>query len=230
MKILSFDTSSQALSVALLEDDKLMAETSLNIKKNHSISLMPTIDFLMAQLTWKPVDLERIVVAQGPGSYTGLRVAVATAKTLAYALQIDLVGISSLLALTDTDAQGVVVPIMDARRNHVYVGFYENGRALEPDRHAAFEEVLEKAAGFDHVTFVGEVAAFEEQIKESCPQATIQATLQSAELIGRLGQSLEPVNVHAFEPSYLKRVEAEENWLKAQGQTAVDDQDYIKRV
>ena len=73
MKILAFDTSSTALSVALLEDEKLVAESTVTVKKNHSISLMPTIDFLVAQAGWQPSDLERIVVAQGPGSYTGLR-------------------------------------------------------------------------------------------------------------------------------------------------------------
>ena len=113
MKILAFDTSSTALSVALLEDEKLVAESTVTVKKNHSISLMPTIDFLVAQAGWQPSDLERIVVAQGPGSYTGLRVAVATAKTLAYALDIDLVGVSSLQALTDLTVDGVVIPIMD---------------------------------------------------------------------------------------------------------------------
>ena len=110
MKILAFDTSSTALSVALLEDENLVAEATVTVKKNHSISLMPTIDFLVAQVSWQPADLDRVVVAQGPGSYTGLRVAVATAKTLAYALDIDLVGVSSLQALTDLSVDGVVIP------------------------------------------------------------------------------------------------------------------------
>ena len=109
MKILAFDTSSTALSVALLEDENLVAEATVTVKKNHSISLMPTIDFLVAQVSWQPADLDRVVVAQGPGSYTGLRVAVATAKTLAYALNIDLVGVSSLQALMDHSADGVVI-------------------------------------------------------------------------------------------------------------------------
>ena len=61
MKILAFDTSSTALSVALLEDEKLVAESTVTVKKNHSISLMPTIDFLVAQAGWQPSDLERIV-------------------------------------------------------------------------------------------------------------------------------------------------------------------------
>ena len=228
MKILAFDTSSTALSVAVLEDENLVAEATVTVKKNHSISLMPTIDFLVAQVSWQPADLDRVVVAQGPGSYTGLRVAVATAKTLAYALNIDLVGVSSLQALMDHSADGVVIPIMDARRNNVYVGFYENGQAIIPDRHAAFTDVLEQAKTFEKVTFVGEVANFVDQIKESLPEATILPSLPSALLIGRLGLSLPPVNVDAFVPHYLKRVEAEENWLKTHEETNRDN--YIKRV
>ena len=71
MKVLAFDTSSKALSLAILEDKQVLAETTINIKKNHSITLMPAIDFLMANLDWTPKDLDRIVVAEGPGSYTG---------------------------------------------------------------------------------------------------------------------------------------------------------------
>ena len=93
MKLLAFDTSSKALSVAILEDEALLAETTLTIKKNHSITLMPVIDFLMQQVDLTPKDLDRVVVAEGPGSYTGLRIAVATAKTLAHTLGIELVGV-----------------------------------------------------------------------------------------------------------------------------------------
>ena len=67
MKLLAFDTSSKALSVAILEDETLLAETTLTIKKNHSITLMPVIDFLMQQIDLTPKDLDRIVVAEGPG-------------------------------------------------------------------------------------------------------------------------------------------------------------------
>lgn len=92
MKTLAFDTSNKTLSLAILDDEILLADMTLNIQKNHSVSLMPAIDFLMTSTDLKPQDLERIVVAKGPGSYTGLRVAVATAKTLAYSLNIALVG------------------------------------------------------------------------------------------------------------------------------------------
>lgn len=228
MKVLAFDTSSTALSVAILEDDRLLADTTLAIKKNHSISLMPTIDFLMQSVNLSPQDLDRIVVAEGPGSYTGLRVAVATAKTLAYTLTIDLVGVSSLAALAlNSPSEGLIVPIMDARRRNVYVGFYENGRAVEADRHAFFDTVLEHLKGKEQVTFVGEVAAFREEISQTFPEAKVLEVLPSAFKIGQAGQKLAPVDVHSFVPNYLKRVEAEENWLKTHEESG---NAYIKRV
>lgn len=227
MKLLSFDTSNKTLSLALLDGNQLVADFTLNIQKNHSISLMPVIDFLMDQLGWQPADLERIVVAQGPGSYTGLRVAVATAKTLAYTLGIDLVGVSSLYALTE-DEPGLVVPLINARRNTAYVGFYNNGRAVQPDRHDDFSVVLDRLEGQTSLTFVGEVAAFADQIRERFPEAAIKETLPSAYRIGLLGQELPAVDAHSFVPAYLKKVEAEENWLKTNAQGDLDT--YIKRV
>lgn len=228
MKVLAFDTSSQTLSVAILDGQTLLAETRLYIKKNHSIRLMPTIDFLMEQVDFKPSDLERIVVAEGPGSYTGLRVAVATAKTLAYALKIDLVGVSSLYALTQVDFKGLIVPLIDARRNHVYVGFYEDGSSIAPDQYAGFMTVLEKLQGQKNLAFVGEVEHFRKQIVKHLPQAKIIPNSPSAEWIGLAAQNLPAVDVYSFAPRYLKRVEAEENWLKSNKEP--NSVDYIRRV
>ncbi|RSJ47348.1 tRNA (adenosine(37)-N6)-threonylcarbamoyltransferase complex dimerization subunit type 1 TsaB [Streptococcus gordonii] len=228
MKLLAFDTSNQALSLAILEDEHLLAQTTLNIKKNHSITLMPAIDFLMNSLDMKPTDLDRIVVAQGPGSYTGLRIAVATAKTLAHTLKIELVGVSSLLALVPEQVEGLVIPIMDARRNNVYAGFYQSGQAVRPEAHLPLVEVLEIAGATNQpVTFVGETATFAEQIKDALPQAAIQSTLPDAVAIGRLGLDLPAQSIHDFVPNYLKRVEAEENWLKTHQESS---DSYIQRL
>lgn len=227
MKVLAFDTSSKALSVALLEEENRLAELTLTIKKNHSITLMPTIEFLMASIDWKPTDLDRIVVAEGPGSYTGLRIAVATAKTLAQTLKIDLVGVSSLLALVPEEIEGLAIPVMDARRNHVYAGFYQEDQLVYPEGHLSFEAVLERAKGAEKVTFLGEVEAFREQIQEALPSAQLVETLPDAVRIGRLGLTKEAVSVHGFVPNYLKRVEAEENWLKDHQESS---QSYIKRL
>lgn len=228
MKVLAFDTSSKALSLAILEDKQILAETTINIKKNHSITLMPAIDFLMNSLDMKPTDLDRIAVAQGPGSYTGLRIAVATAKTLAHTLKIELVGVSSLQALVPEQVEGLVIPVMDARRNNVYAGFYQSGQAVRPEAHLPLAEVLEIAGVADQpVTFVGETAAFTEQIEVALPQATLQPTLPNAAAVGRLGLDLPAQSIHDFVPNYLKRVEAEENWLKTHQESS---DSYIQRL
>ncbi|WP_270283175.1 tRNA (adenosine(37)-N6)-threonylcarbamoyltransferase complex dimerization subunit type 1 TsaB [Streptococcus infantarius] len=229
MKVLAFDTSSKALSVAILDGENLLADVTVNIKKNHSINLMPAIDFLMKAVDLKPTDLDRISVAQGPGSYTGLRVAVATAKTLAYTLNIELVGVSSLYALAAAaDFDGLVVPVIDARRNNVYAGFYKDGQSLKDDQHMNFADVLEAVKDEESVMFVGEVANFSDQIEEALPQAVISPVLPSAYAIGKYGQSLEPADVDSFVPNYLKRVEAEENWLKTHKEDSTAD--YVKRI
>ena len=227
MKVLAFDTSSKALSLAILEDKQVLAETTINIKKNHSITLMPAIDFLMASLDWTPKDLDRIVVAEGPGSYTGLRIAVATAKTLAHTLNIELIGMSSLLSLVPRQQEGLLVPLMDARRNNVYAGFYENAKPVMPEAHLSFAEVLEKGTDAEQVTFVGEVGPFVEQIQEQLPQASYQETLPNAANLALWAWDKKADSLHDFVPNYLKRVEAEENWLKNHTESG---ESYIKRL
>ena len=227
MKVLAFDTSSKALSLAILEDKQVLAETTINIKKNHSITLMPAIDFLMASLDWTPKDLDRIVVAEGPGGYTGLRIAVATAKTLAHTLNIELVGMSSLLALVPYQQEGLFVPLMDARRNNVYAGFYENAKPVMPAAHLPFERVIELIKGASQVTFVGEVGPFVEQIQEHLPRTNYKETLPNAANLALLAWDKEADSLHDFVPNYLKRVEAEENWLKNHTESG---ESYIKRL
>ena len=227
MKVLAFDTSSKALSLAILEDKKVLAETTINIKKNHSITLMPAIDFLMASVDWTSKDLDRIVVAEGPGSYTGLRIAVATAKTLAHTLNIELVGMSSLLALVPYQQEGLFVPLMDARRNNVYAGFYENAKPVMPEAHLPFERVIELTKGASQVTFVGEVGPFVEQIQEHLPRTNYKETLPNAANLALLAWDKEADSLHDFVPNYLKHVEAEENWLKNHTESG---ESYIKRL
>lgn len=234
MKILAFDTSSKALSVALVEDGDILGQVTLNIKKNHSITLMPTIDFLMAQVGLKPKDLDRIAVAKGPGSYTGLRIAVTTAKTLAYSLDIELVGVSSLQAMAkNLETSSLVVPLMDARRKNVYAGAYLNGESVIADRHTSFDDLVPLLQERDEkIIFTGEVDNFIEDISEKLPNARVindsLLKLPSAYQIALIGAEMEPVEIHTFVPEYLKRVEAEEKWLE----THHEDKDtgYINKI
>ncbi|OFI46447.1 tRNA (adenosine(37)-N6)-threonylcarbamoyltransferase complex dimerization subunit type 1 TsaB [Floricoccus penangensis] len=234
MKILAFDTSSKALAVALVEDGDILGQVTLNIKKNHSITLMPAIDFLMAQVGLKPKDLDRIAVAKGPGSYTGLRIAVTTAKTLAYSLDIELVGVSSLQAMAkNLDTSSLVVPLMDARRKNVYAGAYLNGESVITDRHTSFDDLVPLLQERDEeIVFTGEVDNFIDDISEKLPNARVindsLLKLPSAYQIALVGVEMEPVEIHTFVPEYLKRVEAEEKWLE----THHEDKDtgYINKI
>src|SRR3954451_165141 len=128
MTILAIDTSNYALGVALLEENQVLGEYITNLKKNHSVRIMPAIQTLMKDCERVPADLTKIVVAKGPGSYTGVRIGVTIAKTLAWTLNIPLVGISSLEALAAGVARhfdGVVSPLFDARRGQIYTGLYQ---------------------------------------------------------------------------------------------------------
>ncbi len=235
MKLLAFDTSSQALSVALTEDDTLLGKIDLNIKKNHSITLMPAIDFLMTNAGLQPEDLDRIAVAQGPGSYTGLRIAVTTAKTLASTLNIDLVGVSSLAAIAaNVDVAGKVVPLIDARRQNVYAGIYENGLSVSQEQHIELDKLMETLKTEETLIFTGELANFRELIAQTLPQAKFvenaERRLPNAYQIARLGAGYEPVNVDTFVPEYLKKVEAEEKWLETHAEDQGNDTHYIHKI
>ena len=128
MNVLAIDTSNYSLGIALVNQEQVIGEYITNMKKNHSIRVMPAIEKLMQDCEMKPTDVEKIVVAKGPGSYTGVRIGVTIAKTLAWTLNIPLVGISSLEALAAGAGRyfdGCISPLFDARRGQIYTGLYQ---------------------------------------------------------------------------------------------------------
>lgn len=101
MTTLGIDTSNQTMVLCLEENGKIIGTQVMTNQKNHSISLMPGIDFLLSINQKKPKDLTKIIIAEGPGSYTGLRIGVTTAKTLAWTLGVELYAVSSLALIAD---------------------------------------------------------------------------------------------------------------------------------
>ena len=124
MKILSLDSSGMTASVAILEDERLLAEYTVNYKKTHSQTLLPMLKEIadMVELDLETVDA--IAVAAGPGSFTGLRIGSATAKGLGLALKKPLVHVPTLegLAYNLFGTEKIICPMMDARRSQVYTG------------------------------------------------------------------------------------------------------------
>lgn len=226
MKLLALDTSNQAMSVAVMDDAQVLGETTINHKKTHSEELMPVMRALLTSSNLQPDELDRVVVADGPGSYTGVRIAVTTGKTLAYTLGIDLVGISSLavLAANVTRTKNMIIPLMDARRHNVFAGGYQwlHGQLINviADRHIALQQLLAEVAILAQpVTFVGvDVPKFTGDIEgalgASAHFVDAVSALPRASRLGALGRFAPTTNVFTFVPRYLRLTEAEVNWLK----------------
>lgn len=148
MNILALDTSTWALAVAVSKGGHLAGEVNSYIAKNHAARLMPAVHFLLESLDLAPADLDLIAVGSGPGSYTGVRIGVTVAKTLAWSLKVPLLGLSSLQAIAQNraDFAGLIVPLMDARRGQVYAGIYQGRQAplsvVEPSSEG--EKMLKK--------------------------------------------------------------------------------------
>ena len=124
MKILALDSSGLVASVALVEDDNLIAEYTIQYKKTHSQTLLPMLEEIRRMVDLDMDTVDAVAVAAGPGSFTGLRIGSATAKGLAFAMEKPIIPVPTLEGLAwqmyGTDA--LVCPIMDARRNQVYTG------------------------------------------------------------------------------------------------------------
>ncbi|MDR3157326.1 MAG: tRNA (adenosine(37)-N6)-threonylcarbamoyltransferase complex dimerization subunit type 1 TsaB [Lactobacillales bacterium] len=229
MKILAMDTSNKTLSVALVQGNELAASYQLNIKKNHSITLMPAVDRLMKEVGWCPAQLDKIIVSDGPGSYTGVRMAVTTSKTLSFTLKKPLIAVSSLALLAQNayGFDGMIVPLFDARRGNVYAGVYQFSEGIVQevleDAYFSFSKLLFKLPKDKDLLFLGEdVQNFQSEIESNLPRGCICKNsfwnLPKAENLVLIGRNKSPVaNIHTFVPRYLKRVEAEEKWLKKSG-------------
>ncbi len=150
MKILALDSSGLVASVAIAQDETLLAEYTVNYKKTHSQTLLPMLDEIvrMTELDLDTVDY--LAVAAGPGSFTGLRIGSATAKGLGLALNKPLISVPTLegLAFNLAGADKRICPMMDARRSQVYTGIYQSeGEGLNtilPQTAMGVEELAEK--------------------------------------------------------------------------------------
>ncbi|UQS82432.1 tRNA (adenosine(37)-N6)-threonylcarbamoyltransferase complex dimerization subunit type 1 TsaB [Bombilactobacillus folatiphilus] len=240
MKLLTIDTSSGPLVVASVQDHQVLAQVSETQLKSHSIQLLPAIDQVVQQAGWQPQDLERIVVAQGPGSFTGLRIGVTTAKVLAWTLEKELVGVSSLAVLAGNvpNFAGLIVPVIDARNQNVFAGVYQVVRgelqAVVADCHTSLAQLLLQLQAMAlPVQFVGDLPAEDlALIKAQLPDAKFYANNQpQGHVLAHLGQKQTPVvNLDTFIPKYLRQTQAEVVWAHKNPTLDSQNQHYVEDV
>lgn len=162
MRILGIDTSSSSLSIAVMDDDLLKGEFTLNHKLTHSEQLMPLLENLLSHLDMKMSDIDLIGVSIGPGSFTGIRIGVATANAMAMALGIPVVGISSLeaMAYTPGEVKDVIISTFNAQRDRVYYNAYrfEEGELISLDHEDVLEEedFYKKLEEYESVVLLGD--------------------------------------------------------------------------
>lgn len=236
MKVLAIDTSNYPLGIALLDGDQVIGEYITNLKKNHSVRVMPAIETLLAECDIKPAELSKIVVAKGPGSYTGVRIGVTIAKTLAWTLKIPLVGISSLEVLAATSGRyfdGLISPLFDARRGQIYTGLYEfiqgTLHVRKSDQLLLSTEWASKLKELDrNVLFIGNDLPihkdlFKEQLGDRAIFAAITEHNPRPSELALLGRDQKGEDIHSFVPNYIRLAEAESNWIKANKEKEVNN-------
>lgn len=236
MKIIGIDSSGMTASVAVVEDNVLVAEYSVNYKKTHSQTLVPMLDEVskMTELDLGTVDA--IAIAKGPGSFTGLRIGSATAKGLGFALNIPIVEVPTTagLAYNYYGADALICPLMDARREQVYTGLYKfekSGNDLKlvtvlEATACPVDEVIEKVNALgEKVVFLGDgVNVYREKLETLTKVPFIfskaHKNLQSAASVATLGLEyfkegkFVPASEHV--PDYLRLSQAERERKEAE--------------
>ncbi len=223
MKILAIEASAAVASAALVEDNILRAEFTLNYKMTHSQTIMPLIDEIKKYLELDLNSIDYIACSAGPGSFTGLRIGAATAKGIAMGIKKPIVPVSALAALAYniymTDA--IICPIMDARRRQVYTAFYkwEDGKleAWKEDCIAMIDDVIDDALNFElPVIFVGDGVFIYKDILSGYEDFTIapaSCNMPRAASVAVLGSEIAAEEKYVsggdFRPVYLRKSQAE---------------------
>jgi len=224
MRILALDSSGLVATVAILEDEQTVAEYTVNYKKTHSQTLLPMLDEIVKMTEFDLESIDAIAVAGGPGSFTGLRIGSATAKGLGLALGKPLIHVPTVdgMAYNLFGTNGLICPIMDARRNQVYTGIYrfaDEFEVVEQQMAISVQELIDKLNVYGEcVTFLGDgVPVYAEQLLHGlstvCRFAPAHMNRQRAAAVGTLAMKyyaegkIETATEH--QPDYLRLSQAE---------------------
>lgn len=236
MKLLSLETSAVAASCCVTDGDKILSQAAVNAGLTHSRTLMPMVEAVLSSADLTPADLEAVAVAVGPGSFTGIRIGVATAKGLAFPADLPCVAVSTLEAmayrLLGLPLSGRVCAVMDARCKQVYTATFviDNGALTRetPDEAIAIDDLFARLKEADSpVYLIGDGAAMCYDLgKDVLPQLTrLPAQLQMQDATGVAAVAARElaagntVKGEQLLPTYLRLPQAERE-LKAKQEAA----------
>lgn len=216
MTSLFIDTSSKKIIVAIIKNQEILSSIIEDNDTTLSERIFPLLIKVVNDADIVIKDIDKIYIVNGPGSFTGVRVGVTIAKTMAWSLNIPLIPISSLEVLASTKYDGkYLVPYIDARRGYVYGGVYDNDlNSVVSDQHIKLSDLITKIPKRGKANFVG-YEPIETTIEIIEPQVDLIKVINKH-------QNDEGVNPHSLVPNYLKLTEAEEKlkkevvWLEKQ--------------
>jgi len=227
LKIFGTDTCCMAATSAIIEGDKLIAQTIINHKKTHSQKMMPQIEDLFSLAEIDIADIDVFAVATGPGSFTGVRIGVATVKGMAQALNKPCVGVSTLMALANqvNHFDGIICPILDARREQVYNALFKRGKNIPSriceDRAIPLTQLFDELENMDgEIMFLGDgIFVYKDII---CEKFGDRACFPPSFLNMNLGGSVAEIAKQEYEsgnfveysklvPSYVRLSQAEQD-------------------
>lgn len=217
MKILAIDTSSKICSVAILENEELIDELNLDDGKTHSENLMPLIDEVLNKNNLNIKQIEMIACCVGPGSFTGIRIGVATVKPIAEVLNIKLASVTSLETLArNVENEETIVSLIDARNNQVYAGIFDKKYNKKEEYLADdINTVIETLRKYNNIICVGNGAELHYDLlnQKLSDVRFVKNNVQSAQNVGKIGYKkiLENNLMSADEivPIYLRKSQAE---------------------
>ena len=227
MKILAIESATITASCAVSYDGVILGEYTLNHKKTHSEKLMPLIELLMNELALKIQDIDVIAISEGPGSYTGLRIGAAIAKSMAYAVNIPIANIPTTKSLAGNifDLHNLIVPIMDAKAGRIYTGIYkwENAELITVKEQfpCNIEELIDILNNYNEpIIFNGDGSVnykniIEDKLNQESHFAPIKFNYLNASTLASIGYNMalngELIKASEFKPQYLRLSQAERN-------------------
>ena len=205
MTYLYIDTSSPFLYAGIVEDNKLLSERKIELRENLSKDALYEISEMMKEASKSPDSVDKIIVVNGPGSFTGIRIGLTIAKVYAWSKNIPITVISSLLAMAISSEENKVhVPVLDARRDFVYTAIYdENYKEILKPIHIERQKLIEKLSKISNYEIISN-DSFEDL-------DTIEKYDPNILKIVDISKDKEDINPHAVNPEYLKLTAAEEN-------------------